>query len=133
MIEMRSVFRITSSTLGIYAGLLGIEHGYFETLQGDIAPGGLIIDAIGVPCQPDAIWHTCYPALTFIPNLFVTGILAIIVAVSILIWATAFVQRKRAGLILLLLSNLMLFVGRGFVCTRIMQFEQLLLLAQQLA
>jgi hypothetical protein len=31
------VLQIISSALGIYAGLLGIEHGFFETLQGNIA------------------------------------------------------------------------------------------------
>jgi hypothetical protein len=114
---MKSALRITSSSLGIYAGLLGIEHGFFEILQGNIAPGGLMINAIGVPCQPDAVWHACYPALTLIPNLLATGILAVVAGLSVLTWAAAFVQGKQGGLILLLLSILMLVVGGGFVST----------------
>lgn len=97
--------------------MLGIEHGFFETLQGNITPDRLLINAMGAPCQPDAVWHACFPAMTFIPNLLITGIISIIVGLSVLIWATAFISRKQGGWILLLLSVLMLFVGGGFVST----------------
>ena len=40
--------RIVASTFGILAGLLGIEHGYFETLQGNGVPGGIYILAIAL-------------------------------------------------------------------------------------
>lgn len=46
---MKSTMRIAASALGIYAGLLGMEHGVFETLQGNVAPNGIMINAIGVP------------------------------------------------------------------------------------
>jgi hypothetical protein len=47
--------RITATILGIYAGLLGIAHGYFEVRQGSIPAEGVMIQAIGAPCQPDAV------------------------------------------------------------------------------
>lgn len=53
--------------------------------------------------------------MTFIPNLFVTGILAIIASLAVMVWAAAFVQRKSGGLALILLSILMLLVGGGFI------------------
>lgn len=31
-----STRRLVVSTAGVYAGLLGVEHGYFETLQGNV-------------------------------------------------------------------------------------------------
>lgn len=76
-----------------------------------------MINAIGAPCQADAVWHACLPAMTIIPNLLVTGILAIIVGLSVSLWAVAFVQRKHGGLILILLSIAMLLVAGGFVPT----------------
>jgi hypothetical protein len=65
--------RIVASTFGVLAGLLGIEHGYFETLQGNVAPGGMYILAIGPPCQTNKMWHGCEPAMTIIPNFFVVA------------------------------------------------------------
>ena len=65
--------RIVASTFGVLAGLLGIEHGYFETLQGNVAPGGMYILAMGPPCQTNKMWHGCEPAMTIIPNFFVVA------------------------------------------------------------
>ena len=51
--------------------------------------------------------------MTIIPNLLVTGILAIFISMILLVWATLFVQRKNGGLIMMLLSIAMLLVGGG--------------------
>lgn len=107
--------RITTAFLGIYAGLLAIQHGISEIMQGSRVPEGLLINAIGPPCQPEAAWHACFPALTLIPNLLVTGIAAILVGLGMAVWAAAFVGRKRGGLVLGALSLLALLVGGGFV------------------
>ncbi|NMC80756.1 MAG: hypothetical protein GYA59_15450, partial [Chloroflexi bacterium] len=113
---MKSALRLASSTLGIYAGLLGMQHGFFEVRQGNVAPaGGWMIHAIGAPCQPEAAWHACYPAFTLIPNVFWTGVLALAVGLSLLVWAVAFIQRERGGPVLMLLSLLLFIVGGGFV------------------
>jgi len=74
-----------------------------------------MINAIGSPCQPEAVWHACLPALTLIPNYFITGILAVFSGLAVLIWAAGFIQRKHGGWVLLILSILMLLVGGGFV------------------
>ena len=74
-----------------------------------------MINAIDPPCEPDAIWHACFPALRVIPNFLITGIAGILVGLSILIWGSRFVHRKNCGLVLLLLSLLLLPVGGGFV------------------
>jgi hypothetical protein len=113
--EMKIARRITSSFLGIYAGLLACQHGIFEIQQGPRISGGLMIQAIGAPCQPETMWHSCYPAMTLIPNLLISGIIAVIAGLSVLIWAAAFVSRKHGGLILALLSLALLLVGGGFV------------------
>jgi hypothetical protein len=112
---MKNASRIAASALGIYAGLLGAVHGCFEILQGNTTPGGLMISAIGPPCQPELATHACFPALTLIPNFLITGIVALVAGLVAALWAGAFVQRKRGGVTLMLLSLLMLLVGGGFV------------------
>ena len=42
-----SATRRVASTVGVFAGLLGLEHGIGETLQGNGAPGSVLINAIG--------------------------------------------------------------------------------------
>ena len=106
-----SATRIVASTVGVYGGLLGLEHGIGETLQANGAPGGILINAIGP--QATSVWQGREPALTLIPNFFVTGVLAIIVSLIVILWAAAFVQRKHGGLVLILLSILQFLVGGG--------------------
>ena len=109
-----SATRIVASTVGVLAGLLGMEHGYFETLQGNVTPGSILIFAMGPPCQATRVWNGCEPAMTIMPNFFVTGVLAIIVSFIVILWAAAFVQRKNGGLVLILLSIILFLVGGGF-------------------
>jgi uncharacterized membrane protein len=94
---MKKATRIAAAMLGAYAGLLAVEHGIFEILQGSVRPNALLIHAIGRPCQPEAVWHACFPAMTLVPNFLVSGAFAVMVGLVMLVWATIFVQRKRAA------------------------------------
>jgi len=107
-----SALRATASVFGVYAGLLGMEHGFFETLQGNVAPKGIKILAVGPPGLPFPFGHE--PAMTLIPNFLVTGILAMIFGLLIVIWAALFIQSKHGAVILCLLSIILLLVGGGF-------------------
>ena len=111
---MRKATRIVAMSFGIIAGLAGLEHGYFEILQGNTRPVSLMFASMGPPCVPDKIWNACEPAMTILPNFLVTGLLTIILGLLILIWSAAFVQRKNGGSILILLSIVLLLVGGGF-------------------
>jgi hypothetical protein len=102
---------VVASTLGVITGLYGVEHGYFETLQGSVAPSSIVISAVSPPCLPYPLG--CEPAMTMIPNFFVMGVLAIVFSLAVIIWAAAFVQRKNGGVVLILLSIIMLLVGGG--------------------
>lgn len=110
---MRNATRVVASWFGVVAGIAGIEHGYFEILQGNVRPDSLMIASMGPPCEAEKVWNACEPAMTVIPNFLVTGILALIIGIIVLIWAAAFVQRKKGGLVLILLSILMLLFGGG--------------------
>ncbi len=108
---MKSATKVTVSTFGAIMGLAGIEHGIGETLQGNIAPSGIMF-----PSWPGSAFFSSVagePAMSIVPNLLVTGILAILFSLIYLVWATMFVQRKNGGLVLILLSTVMLLVGGG--------------------
>ena len=98
-----SATRTLASMIGVFGGLMSIEHGYLETLQGNVAPTSIIIDAIGH--EANSVFQGSEPALTLIPNFFVTGILAIIVGLLVTIWAAAFIPRKH-GVVILMFSSL---------------------------
>jgi hypothetical protein len=103
---------VVASTLGVLVGLAGIEHGILELLQGNVTASSIWIDAIG---PEQRFWeYASETAITIVPNLFMTGILAIIVGFLVTIWAMAFVDRKYGARILLLLSIVLWLVGGGF-------------------
>ena len=109
---MKSATRITVSTLGALAGLSGIEHGLGEVLQGNVAPPGIVFQS-----WPNSELFGILngePAMSLVPNMLVTGILAIIISSVFLVWAAAFIERTHGGLILILLSIAVLLVGGGF-------------------
>lgn len=110
---MRRATQTTATVLGLFAGAASVEHGIFEVLQGNVRPDGLMIASMGPPCQPEAVWNACEPALTILPNFLITGILAILIGAIVLVWVLAFLRRKGGGLVLIGLSVLMLLFGGG--------------------
>lgn len=112
---MRNATKTVAMWMGIVAGIGGAEHGYFEILQGNIAPDNLgFFTSIGPPCDPELAWNSCEPAMTILPNLLVTGILALIFGLTVLLWSAKFIERKHGGVVLILLSIGMLLFGGGF-------------------
>jgi hypothetical protein len=110
---MREATRVVASLFGLFAGFGGPEHGYFEILQGNVRPEGLMIASMGPPCDPETVWNLCEPAMTVVPSFLITGILATVVGVITMIWSAAFIHRKHGGLVLMLLSIALLLVGGG--------------------
>lgn len=108
---MKNATRVFTSTFGAIMALAGIEHGIGEIFQGNVAPNGIMILS-----WPESEFFRNLggePAMTVIPNLFITGILAILVSLALLIWSVLFVHRQNGGLIMILLSIAMLLVGGG--------------------
>lgn len=108
---MNSATRITVATLGTIFGISGMNHGFFEILQGNVPTGGLWISAIGKAQQ---MWpHGNEPAFTLIPNFLMTGIAAMLVGLAIMIGSLGFVHRKNGPTVFILLFILLLLVGGG--------------------
>lgn len=106
-----SAARVAASTFGVLAGLGGMTHSVGETLQGNVAPGGIFIDSW--TRGPIATNMGGEPGITVLPNLLLTGILTILVSLAVIDWSMAFVRRKCGGAVLILLSVAMLLVGGG--------------------
>ncbi len=108
---MNRATRINVATLGTIFGISGMSHGFFEILQGSVPTGGLLISAIG---EGQKMWpHGDEPAFTLIPNFLFTGITAMIVGLTIIIWSLSFVHKKNGPTVLILLFILLLVVGGG--------------------
>ena len=112
--ESKATFGATNATtliFGILAGIGGLVHGIGEVLQGNVRPDGIIIESWTQ--GPIATNMGGEPGMTIVPNLLVTGILTILVSITIIIWA-ARAHGKHKGSVLLLLSVAMMLVGGGF-------------------
>jgi hypothetical protein len=111
---MRKATRIAALSIGTLAGFAGLVHGYFEILQGNNRPISFIFPSMGPSCVPEIAWHACEPAMTILPNFLVTGVLTVILGLLVMIWSVGFIQRKNGGIVLIMLSVILLFVGSGF-------------------
>ena len=103
---------IIVSIVGVLCGISGIEHGFFETLRGNTVPDKLLISAIG---PANRFWPGgTEPALTIVPNFFITGILAMLAGLLVIIWSAAFMQKKYSSGVFFLVSLFQFLVGGGF-------------------
>ena len=109
---MNKVTSILFVTLGILAGIMGIEHGIGEVLEGDRPTNGLLILS-----WPDSAFFEIMagePAMTIIPNYLLTGLLAILFSGAFLVLLVMPGPDRKAIMILFALLILMLLFGGGF-------------------
>jgi hypothetical protein len=111
---MRKATKLVATWLGIVAGIAGLEHGYFEFIQGNTPTPGLAFPSWGPPCVPEEIWHACEPAMSILPNFLITGILAMLLSLALIVWVGWFLQRRHGGWVQMALSVLLLLFGGGF-------------------
>jgi len=109
---MADARRITVSTFGVIATLAGIEHGVGEVLQGSVPAEGVVF--LSWPDSPFFAILGGEPAMSLIPNLLITGILAILASLAMLVWIVTRARSRHfvAGIVLLAIA--MLLVGAGF-------------------
>jgi len=116
--------RVIVTTVGCVGGLISMEHGIFEILQGNIATNGLFINAIG-PAQ--RLWEGAGElAFTIIPNFLITGIFAVVFGILGLIWSIAFVHKRYGSLGLFILSVTQYLVGGGIAFLIVAIFNSLI-------
>jgi len=108
---MNRATKLNVGILGAIFGISGMNHGFFEILQGNIPTPNLFIFAIG---EAQKMWvHGNEPAFTLIPNFLIAGIAAMVVGLAIIVWSFGFVQRKYGSIILFSLFILLLLLGGG--------------------
>ncbi|GIK42936.1 MAG: hypothetical protein BroJett011_67690 [Chloroflexota bacterium] len=90
-----------------------MTHGFAETLQGNRPTGGLFINAIAAGSSWTRWTEGGEGAFTIIPNFLLTGILAILTGLAIIIWSVGFVHKRRGPLVYLLLFIVLFLVGGG--------------------
>jgi hypothetical protein len=105
--------RLVVAAFGILCGITGVIAGLFEARQGGVAPSGYVISTIG--SNYVSADDFTYFAVTVVPNMFLTGMLAVIVSCLVIIWSVRFVHKKNGALILLGLSVVQMLVGGGWV------------------
>jgi hypothetical protein len=103
--------RAIAATLGTIAGVSGLDHGFFETLQGNTATPGLFIQSIGLAQR---MWpYGTEDAFTLIPNFLATGVLAIGVGLLVIAWSIGFIDSRHGSAVFAGLGGLLFVVGGG--------------------
>lgn len=108
---MKEARRTFVAVMGTWMGLAGIEHGAGELLQSPGVPTGWMIQS-----WPDSAFFRVFngePALTILPDMRLTGILAAGFSLLFILWAIRFAPRPNGGLMMILLCLPMLLFGAG--------------------
>ncbi len=108
---MKNARHLFVAVMGAWMGAAGIEHGVGELMQGNVAATGIMIRSW--PESPFFQSLSGEPAMTLIPNLQVTGVLAISFSLLFAGWAIFFSARKSGGVVMMLLAIPMLLFGGG--------------------
>ena len=110
---MNRVTRVNVATIGVIFGLSGMTHGCSEVLQGNTPTNGLFINAIAAGSSWTRWAEGGEGAFTIVPNFLITGILAMLVGLVIVIWSVGYMQKQHSALVYLLLFIVLFLVGGG--------------------
>jgi len=106
-----SATRIIVTTIGVIFGIAGFNHGFFEFLQGNTPTDGLIIQAIG---EAHRFWPLgTEEAFTIVPNFLISGILSMVLGLTIVVWSLGFIHTRHGRTVFLALFILLFLVGGG--------------------
>lgn len=109
--------RISATTVGVIAGLVGVMHSWGEFSHRDLKLTGFMFEAntgrslINVPTSHWTGWI----AMTLVPNFLITSFLSIIMSFAIVVWSLFFIRREKGGLVLVFLSAVAILLGCGFI------------------
>jgi len=105
--KVSTVFLIT------YAAIIGFIHGVGEILQTGSKSNTYFIYALDV-VDPDKVWHAGLPAFSVIPDFLTSGIITVLISITIVILANLLIESNYFNFFPLLFVLLFLF-GGGFV------------------
>ena len=105
--------RVVVSTLGVLVGVGSIDHGLLESVQGNRPTPGLIVNVLGPGYHWTAWTKGGECAFALIPNFLVTGILATLVGLLLILWSLRFMHTSRGPTVFLLLGVASFLVGGG--------------------
>jgi hypothetical protein len=102
-----------AATLGVLAGIGSIDHGLLECMQGFRPTPGLVVNALG-PGYSWTVWtEGGEGAFTLIPNFLVTGIVATLFGLLMIVWALRFIHTQHGSAVFLLLGIASFLTGGG--------------------
>jgi hypothetical protein len=105
--------RVVASTLGVLVGIGSIDHGVLECLQGIRPTPGLIVNALG-PGYRWTVWKQGGEgAFTLLPNFLLSGIVASLIGVAMIVWALCRLHSRHGPIIFLLLGVASFLTGGG--------------------
>jgi hypothetical protein len=102
----------TVRVLGVLAASTGVEHGLGEITQGRGAPASVVFESWPHVSAFDPLDGE--PAMSLVPDLLVSGVASVLVALVLGVVACCCPRRPRSGRLLVGLSLLLLVVGGGF-------------------
>lgn len=103
--------RTIASTLGILVGIGSIDHGLLECIQGFHPTQGLIVNALAGGYGWTAWKQGGEAAFTLIPNFLVTGIIASVLGVVMIVWSLRYIDSRHGPTIFLLLGVVSFLTG----------------------
>jgi len=105
--------RFIASTLGVLVGIGSIDHGLLECLQGSRPTPGLIVNALGAGYRWTVWKQGGEGAFTLIPNFLITGIVATLLGLLIIVWSVRFMHSPYGPAVFLLLGISSFLTGGG--------------------
>lgn len=98
--------------LGALAAFAGVEHGLGEIVQGRVAPPAVVFESWPDVAAFDPLDGE--PALSLVPDLLLSGVLSVLIALALGAVAVLHPRGRRTGPLLVGLSACLLLVGGGF-------------------
>src|ERR1039457_4167341 len=112
-IRNNSATRSIACTLGVLVGIGSIDHGLVECLQGFHPTPGLIVNALGSGYRWTVWKQGGEGAFTLIPNFLVTGVIATILGLLIIVWSLRFIRSPYGPTVFLSLGVTSFLTGGG--------------------
>ena len=112
-IRYNSATHSIACTLGVLVGIGSIDHGLLECLQGFRPTPGLIVNALGSGYRWTVWKHGGEGAFTLIHNFLVTGIIATLLGLLIIVWSLRFLGAPYGPAVFLLLGIASFLSGGG--------------------